>query len=225
MNKGESRKGAAASPAYAEGLATAESYWNDKAGSSSTDCERVEQSLRTQRMRFEAFLKYHDVRGKTVLDVGCGAGDLLAHLQRSGIDCEYFGFDLSPAMIARCRERFPNGNFESGDILKWQPGRRFDHVISIGIHNIRIPQGPVLLDEITRRQFELCSVSAHVSILTDRFQGFAPHIQAWRAEEVLTMALAITPYVVLRHDYLPNDFSVTLYREPLIDTRKDLLLD
>ena len=30
-------------------------------------------------------------------------------------------------------------------------------------------------------------------------------------------------YVILRHNYLPNSFSITLYREPLIDTRRDLL--
>jgi SAM-dependent methyltransferase len=210
---------------YAKGIAAATSYWNDRAAHAQTDCERVEWSRRGQLMRFEAFLKFHDVRGKSILDVGCGTGDFLEHLQRCGIESEYFGFDLSPAMISRCRERFPQGKFESGDFLKWQPGRRFDYVISIGIHNIRVPQGDVLLRETTRRQFELCSQAAHVSILTDRYQGLAPHIQAWRAEEVLTLSLEITPYVALRHDYLPNDFSVTLYREPLIDTRKDLLLE
>ena len=44
-------------------------------------------------------------------------------------------------------------------------------------------------------------------------------------EQVLALALEVTPWVVLRHDYLPSDLSVTLYREPLIDTRCDLLLD
>ncbi len=43
--------------------------------------------------------------------------------------------------------------------------------------------------------------------------------------QVLALALEVTPWVVLRHDYLPNDLSVTLYREPLIDTRNDLMLD
>lgn len=71
----------------------------------------------------------------------------------------------------------------------------------------------------------MCRVAAHVSLLTDRYTGFASHIQPWRVEEILTLALDITPFVALRHDYLPNDFSVTLYRQPLIDTRTDLLLE
>jgi hypothetical protein len=128
-------------------------------------------------------------------------------------------------MIDRCRVRFPEVRFECGNFLKWKPGRRFDYVISIGIHNIRVPQAAALLRETTRRQFDLCDVAAHVSVLTSRYKGFARHIRPWRAEDVLKLSLDISSYVVLRHDYLPNDFSVTLYRAPLIDTRRDLLLD
>ena len=208
----------------APGLERARLYWDERAKNFAENCEAVEQSKRTQRMRFEVFVSFHDLRGKSVLDVGCGVGDLCGHLQERGIDCEYTGFDVSPEMIRRCRERFPGVRFESGDILEWSPGQPFDYTIAVGIHNIKIEGGRELLEGITRRQFELCRVAAHVSILTDRYSGFAPHIQAWRAEEILTIALKITPYVVLRHDYLPNDFSLTLYREPLIDTRKDLNL-
>jgi len=88
-----------------------------------------------------------------------------------------------------------------------------------------MPGGRELLRRVTRRQFELCRRAAHVDLLTDRYPGFDPHIQSWRVEEVLTLALSITPYVALRHDYLPNAFSVTLYREPLIDSCPGLLLD
>jgi SAM-dependent methyltransferase len=210
---------------YAAAMDAAESYWNDKAAHSSTDCERVEWSRRGQLMRFETFLDSHDVRGKAILDVGCGVGDLFEHLRTRGAECEYVGFDLSPAMIVRCRERFPGVPFESGNFLGWNPRRSFDYVVSIGIHNIRIPQGAALLRECMRRQFEMCTQAAYLSLLTDRYQGFAPHIQAWRAEEVLTAALEITPYVALRHDYLPNDFSVALYRRPMIDTRSGLILE
>jgi hypothetical protein len=73
-----------------------------------------------------------------------------------------------------------------------------------------------------QRQYELCVIAVHVSILSNRYRKFGPTIQAWSAEKVLRMALEITPYVLLRHDYLPNDFSVTLYRKPLIDTAKTI---
>lgn len=177
-------------------------------------------------MRFAAFASLEfgeSLEGATILDVGCGVGDFWAYLKTLGVRCEYVGVDVSSAMVERARAKFPDATFEVRDLLAWEPERRFDYVIAIGIHNVRIAGAESLLERVTQRQFELCSRAAHVSLLTDRYEGFGPQALSWRAEEVLSMALRITPYVTLRHDYLPNDFSVTLYREPLIDRRKALV--
>ncbi len=206
-------------------LAHVQSYWDEKAKHSSSDSERVEWSQRTQKMRFEAFVTNHDLSGRSILDVGCGVGDLLKHLQRRGINCDYSGFDISPEMVRICREKFPGVDFECGNFSNWNPRRQFDYTIAIGIHNIQLDGARKILERVTRKQFEMSKIAAHISLLTDRYSGYAPHIMAWRVEEVLSMALEITPYVVVRHDYLPNDFGITLYREPLIDTGKSLILD
>ena len=201
-------------------------YWNDMAAQHHDDSARVEQSSRAQRMRYEAFVLAHDLQGKSILDVGCGTGSLWEHLQHRGIACNYFGVDLSAKMIERCHERFPDIPFEVANLLEWQPAQKFDYVVSFGIHNVRLDKMEELLLRMTQRQFELAQVAAHISILTDRFPGeFADHIFAWRAEHVLSQMLEITPYVTLRHDYLPNDFSLTLYHQLLIDTAPNLMLD
>jgi ubiquinone/menaquinone biosynthesis C-methylase UbiE len=206
-------------------LAKVRRYWDERATAYKDDCSRVEAGPRGQIMRFQAFATIHDLEGASVLDVGCGTGDFYGFLKRSGISCKYLGVDISDQMVERSQEKYPDGKFRVLDVLNAKPPGKFDYVVSFAIHNVKVKSAPKLLEEMTRRQFELCRLGAHVSILTSRYPGFAPHIQSWRAEKVLTLALNITPFVVLRHDYLPNDFSVTLYRKPLIDTRKDLLLD
>lgn len=208
-----------------QGVAQATEYWDRKSSSSKTFIESVEQNSRPQRMRYESFVLGNDLSHSSLLDVGCGAGDFLHHLKQRNLDVSYTGTDISAYMINTCQFRFPEHEFQHVDIADLDASRRFDYVVSFGIHNIRIDSGWHILKEYTAKQFELCSKAAHISILTDRYSGFDKHIQSWTAEKVLETALAITPYVVLRHDYLPNDFSVTLYRKPLIDTREDLLLD
>jgi len=205
-----------------ETLSSLRTFWDDRARREATDCERVDMSRRTQRMRFERFLLAHDLRGRSILDVGCGVGDLWEHLCARGIACDYHGVDLSGEMAARAKARFPEATFETANVLDWDDAPRFDYVIAIGVHNVKVEGARELLERLTRKQFALARVAAHLSLLTDRYDKFGPQAMPWRAEEVLGLGLSITPYVTLRHDYLPNDFAVTLYREALIDTRKDL---
>lgn len=203
---------------FKDGLNPIKEYWNKRAEDCTTDCDKVDSSKRSQIMRFEAFTRLNNLEGKSILDVGCGAGDFWNYLLTKGIDCDYTGFDISESMIKRCRERFPNVRFESGDFTEWSHGQNFDYTIAIAIHNIKTSSAKEILRDTTLKQFEISNVGTHISILTDRYNAFDPHIQAWHAEEILKLALDITPYVTLRHDYLPHDFSLTLYKEPLIDT-------
>jgi SAM-dependent methyltransferase len=198
-------------------------YWDERARREADDCARIESGRKGQRLRFESFLRAHDIGGRSILDIGCGVGDFYDRLRARGAAAGYQGIDVSPEMIQRARARFPEGRFEVGDVST--AARRFDYTVAFAIHNVKVDRGRDILEQSLRQQFEACDVAAHISLLTDRYRGFDSHIQAWRAEDILTLALSITPYVTLRHDYLPNDFSLTLYRRPLIDTEPSLTGD
>ncbi|CAN5788752.1 class I SAM-dependent methyltransferase [soil metagenome] len=201
-------------------LKTLADHWDENARSGDTFHAKTDASLRAQLMRFEDFLTIHkkDLKGRSVLDVGCGTGGFYERLKKKRISCDYLGVDISPEMIRICRDRFPAGKFELTDILKWKSEPKFDYSTAFAINTVVIPGGWDLFKSITQKQFELCRVATHFTCLTDRYpKGFASHIQPWPAERVLEMALKITPFVTLQHHYLPNDFSVTLYRDLLID--------
>lgn len=58
-----------------------------------------------------AYLRFLVPEGSTVLEVGCGTGDLLAGLKPArGV-----GIDLSPAMVRAARERHPQLEFHTGN--------------------------------------------------------------------------------------------------------------
>lgn len=60
-----------------------------------------------------------NVRGKTILDIGCGSGQLALNLARQG--AQVTGWDISPAMIAICQKKAKNlglkANFEVKDLV------------------------------------------------------------------------------------------------------------
>ncbi len=64
--------------------------------------------------------------GASVLEMGCGTGDLLASLEPA----DGLGIDLSPAMVESARAKHPHLRFEVGDAERPQVGdRRFDYIV------------------------------------------------------------------------------------------------
>jgi SAM-dependent methyltransferase len=58
--------------------------------------------------------RYRDALGPRVLELGCGAGRLTGYL--AAIAPDVLGTDVSPAMIAECRRRYPGTRFELLDL-------------------------------------------------------------------------------------------------------------
>lgn len=95
----------------------------------------IRQSVRAGRSQLQATLLSwlaDDLRGKTVLDAGCGTGLLSVELARRG--AQVIAVDLSPNLIRLAKERLPADvpcgqvSFRSGDMLSPDLGR-FDHVV------------------------------------------------------------------------------------------------
>jgi len=68
-------------------------------------------------------------QGAAVLDIGCGGGVPVARdLIAAGFAVT--GADSSPALIARCRERFPAAEWHVADMRRLDLGRRFDGLLA-----------------------------------------------------------------------------------------------
>jgi trans-aconitate methyltransferase len=66
--------------------------------------------------------------GERILDFGCGTGDLAAEISKSRADV--VGMDISPEMIGRARNKYPNLAFYCADGTKWRPEHLFDAIFS-----------------------------------------------------------------------------------------------
>ena len=61
------------------------------------------------RKRIEEYLEYAP---RVVLDIGCGNGHTIAHLQKIWLSTKFYGFDLSPAAIEIAKAKAPAANFK-----------------------------------------------------------------------------------------------------------------
>ncbi|MBO9733080.1 MAG: methyltransferase domain-containing protein [Chitinophaga sp.] len=74
--------------------------------------------------------------GETILDVGCGTGELTAQLAQQGAIVT--GLDASPAMIQSARANFPEVTFVVGDATRFSLPQQFDAIFSnAALHWVR----------------------------------------------------------------------------------------
>jgi SAM-dependent methyltransferase len=66
---------------------------------------------------------------RSVLDLGCGAGEPIARYLIDN-DCRVLGVDAAPAMIDLCKARFPSMAWMVGDMRSLALGQRFGAVIA-----------------------------------------------------------------------------------------------
>lgn len=168
----------------------------------------------SQEKRFLAALALGDFHGRRVLDVGCGFGDFLAWLHARGIRPDYTGIDLVRPAIERCRARFEgtDARFLVGDALTFVKGEPYDYVVASGIFGYNARDTRERVRPTLEHLFSLARVGIAVNFLSRRAATRSPGRLYLHPSDVLQFALELTPAVKLDHTYLPNDFTVCLYR-------------
>ena len=97
-------------------------------------------STQSQQIRFKRLINEIDCCGKSILDIGCGFGDLCSFLISEGIEYEtYLGWDIVDSFIFEARNRFgqPRNSFELCDITSFEDSLEpvADITIMLGLLN------------------------------------------------------------------------------------------
>lgn len=80
---------------------------------------------------------------ESILDIGCGTGDLTNDLQKSG--AHVLGMDNSENMLARARLKYPKLHFIKSDVTTFQMDKKFDAVFSnAALHWVKEPEQAAL---------------------------------------------------------------------------------
>lgn len=169
-------------------------------------------SRASQEKRFEVLLSPGVPAGARILDVGCGLGDLCGWLERRGLEVDYHGIDLTPAMIERARLLHPRGRFEVCDLLR-EDAPPADIVVASGIFCTRQNDPWGYMQAMIRRMFGLSREFLAFNSLSTWFGS--PDAGEFHADPVETLLLGRTlaSRLSLHHHYHPRDFTMILYAQ------------
>jgi SAM-dependent methyltransferase len=152
------------------------------------------QQYAAKRMLYPAeaaVLKRHldDVAERAVLELGCGAGRLAAHLRP--LTARYVGIDVSPHMVEYCRQLLPDLTFAVGDMndLTEFPDGGFSTVFAIAN----------LFDVVAHDDRLAVLRAVHRLLAPNGLLVFSSHNFNWSAMgEPPHLELSLRPFVLAR---------------------------
>ena len=175
-----------------------------------------------QDVRFRVLTDAFDCRHKSILDIGCGFGDLNLMLEaRCGKDYTYTGIDLVAVLLAEGKKRYQSKrvHFISGNFLELPVRKKFDIGIASGVFNHRLEHSDsyAFIETAMTRAFNLCREGIAFDFLSDKVDYQHAHTFHSSPEKILAMAYKISRNVVLRNDYMPFEYALYIYKDDSFD--------
>ena len=175
-----------------------------------------------QDVRFHILLSAFALRGKSVLDIGCGFGDMVPVLSKATDgDFVYHGIDLVGNLVevAVSTRESKNVTFEVADFLSDTVQGPYDIVIASGIFNHKLTDmdNAEFVKRCLEKAFRLCTEGVAFDFLSDKTDYQYDHTYHSSPEEVLAAAYSLSRNVILRNDYMPFEFSVFVFKDDSFD--------
>lgn len=164
-----------------------------------------------QNVRFQVMTEIGNLNNSKILDVGCGFGDLLTFLQSKRIRTKYVGVDINPLFIRIAKQRHPRKMFHVIDIEKKKFRAKFDWVFAIGTTNMA--GSHEYIANLLKEMFRISKKGIAMDFMSTYVDFKRPHSFHASPEQVFQIAKKLSKRVVIRHDYLPFEFCVYIYKD------------
>lgn len=173
-------------------------------------------------LRFHILTSMWNFKNTSILDFGCGFGDLYQFVQagKKNANILYTGIDINENLIAIGKQKFSQAEFIAGDILKINFKKKFDFVLSSGVFNFKLKNNIQFIKNSFSKFNEISSKGFAVNFLSDKVDYKLEHTYHANPSEILDLAYKYSNNVILRNDYMPFEFTIFVQKDIEIDENK-----
>jgi len=182
------------------------------------------RNLEEMEIVYDFVASNFDATQESILDVGCGRGDFLTHIQTIyQSDIKYHGIDMNKVLIGVAKEMNPTAAFTATNLFKLDGNYASDWVINIG--GLSIMYEPVTgefnqmdaLNNTVAKMLELADTGIVISLLSANAQdAYDEQYLAYDPVEVLDWALneygQLGGNVRIDHSIADSLFTLTIYK-------------
>ncbi|MBF9046462.1 methyltransferase domain-containing protein [Rhodobacterales bacterium LSUCC0031] len=177
------------------------------------------ENERNARLRQEMMLGV--VRAGTesgsILDVGCGYGDLAGVISGKKVPLMYHGMDVVGEMIEEGRRRYPDCTFTQGDVLELEVDTH-DYVVCNGILTQKLNASTLEMNRyaqrLIRKMYSVCRVGVAFNMMTTHVNFQRDNLYYRNPAEMLAWCMSeLTPRARIDCAYdLWYEYTIYLYR-------------
>lgn len=175
-----------------------------------------------QHLRYERLLRgiLPYLSGASILDVGCGFGDLGQFLADGEFGCTYSGIELVEGIAELGRKRCLV-DIVAGDFLRHEYTEEVDFLVASGVFNtpggVEREEWRVYCQAITKRMFSIAGKGIAFNGLTTLRDRQREDLRPWDPARALAFCQAeLSPFCVLDHGYPLDEWTITVLRPDFV---------
>ena len=168
----------------------------------------------TQRLRFDLLFRGLDPTGKTILDVGCGLGDLVPYLnEKTSGDFQYYGIDIAESLLSSASEvyRDIHINFLHTDLFS-MPDVNADISVLSGALSFKTKGIEQYAFQMMEKMFDVSNEGISMNFLTKNVDYETDKNQHYAPGEMVSKASELSRNFNLFHDYPLYEFTIQVLR-------------
>jgi|WetSurMetagenome_2_1015567.scaffolds.fasta_scaffold08945_5 ubiquinone/menaquinone biosynthesis C-methylase UbiE len=172
-------------------------------------------------LRFKILTEHWDLKGKKILDFGCGFGALYEYINKNiTSNFKYIGIDINENFIKIAKAKFKDKKCEFllQDILKKKLPRNYtDYSIISGTFNDYRKNHKNFFEKVIYELNKISKKGIAINFLSSFAEIKYKHASYFNPNYILRKAFEISKNIILRYDYMPYEFSIVINKDIPID--------
>ncbi|PIU78850.1 MAG: hypothetical protein COZ28_02400 [Candidatus Moranbacteria bacterium CG_4_10_14_3_um_filter_44_15] len=166
-------------------------------------------------IRYKELVKDLNFSNKSILDVGCGFGDIIPFIFSKSTSFKYTGIDIMKEFIQEAKKRYPEYDFVTGNYFKNPLKKKFDIIICCGALNSNYGKKTM---SFRKRAIKTMFNHCKEAVAFNMAGGISPNnkkgstIYYANSMDLLAYCVKLSKKIVLRNHYHEKDFTIVIFK-------------
>jgi len=172
------------------------------------------------------FLRYHillsewEYNGDTLLDFGCGFGDLYQYIVNNKLDIKYSGVDINDFLVLEGIRKHEGIKLSTCDFINNRGTETYDYIVSSGVHNLRLEDNWSFIEKTFRVFHQAATKAFALNFISDKCDQREDHIYYCNPEKILALAYGYSNRILLSNNYMPFEFTIFVNKQANFEKTK-----